>query len=149
MSRVANADRFQVGSGRLTELLQVSVTLTAAQVKALFTTPIALVAALGSGVVCLVHRISMGSTFVSAAYAGANALEFRYTDGAGTKVTADIAAATLNFASGTKRVTVAGVTTELAPVANAAIVVCVPTANPTVGDSPITFVVEYVALTLP
>ncbi len=149
MSRVANADRYQVGSGRLAELLQVSVTLTAAQVKALFTTPISLVAALGGGVVGLVHRISFGSTFVSVAYAGANALEFRYTDASGAKVTADIAAATLNFASGTKRATVAGVTTELAPVANAAIVVCVPTANPTAGDSPITFIVQYMGVTIP
>ncbi len=149
MSRVANADRYQLGSGRVAELLQVSVTLTAAQVKALFTTPITLVAALGSGIVGLVQRIAFGSTFVSVAYAGANALEFRYTDGAGAKVTADIAAATLNFASGTKRTTVAGVTAELTLVANAAIVVCVPTANPTAGDSPVTFVVHYMGVTLP
>lgn len=117
--------------------------LTAAQVKALFTTPIPLVSAPGAGYVTLVDRITFGATFVSVAYAGANNLEFRYTGAAGAKVTADIAAAVLNFAAGTQYNTVAGVVTALVPVANAAIVVCVPTADPTAGNSPITIGVEY------
>lgn len=124
-------------------IAQVSVTLTAAQVKALFTTPITLIAAPGSGKVILVNRVTFVSTFVTTAYAGANNLEFRYTNAAGSKVSADIAAATLNFASGTKFSTVAGVTTELIPIANAIIVVCIPTADPTLGDSPVTINVDY------
>lgn len=149
MSRVVNADYFQFGSSRVAQLATAEVTLTATQVKALFTTPIALVAALGSGMVAIVHRITIASTFVSVAYTGSNALEFRYTNASGAKVTPDIAAATLNFSSGTKLATVAGVATELAMVANAAIVVCVPTGNPAAGDSPITFFVEYMAVALP
>jgi hypothetical protein len=129
--------------------LQASVTLTPTQVKALHTTPVQLVAAPGAGIVALVHQITFAATFGSVAYTGANALEFRYTNASGAKVTADIAAATLNFASGTRLATVAGVTTELTPVANAAIVVGVPTANPAAGDSPITFLVHYSELVVP
>lgn len=124
-------------------IAQKSITLTAAQVKALFSTPISIVATPGSGKVNIVDRITFVSTFVSAAYAGANALEFRYTNASGAKVTADIAAGTLNFASGTKFSTVASVVTELIPVANAIIVVCVPTADPTLGDSPVTLLIDY------
>ena len=124
--------------------LQRTVTmLTAAEVKLLHTTPIALVAAGGSGVITVVQSIVFASTFVSAAYTGANNLEFRYTNGAGAKVTADIAAAILNFASGTQYNSVAGVTTALVPVANAAVVVCVPVADPGAGDSPVTFTCVY------
>lgn len=129
--------------------LSVTVSLTAAQVKALFTTPCTLVAAPGSGKVALVHEILFSSTFLTTAYAGANNLEFRYTNGAGAKVTADIANTTLNFATGTRYASVAGVTTELQPVANAAVVVCVPTANPTLGDSIVKFTVIYSIVTAP
>lgn len=125
------------------------VSLTAAQVKALHTTPITLVSAQGSGTIVLVDGIAFGSTFVSVAYTGANNLEFRYTDGSGTKVTADIASGTLNFSSGTKYAFVAGVTSEFAPVANAAIVVAVPSANPGAGDSIVKLVAYYRILTLP
>ena len=127
----------------------VKVTLTALQVKALHTTPITLVSAPGSGKVVIVDDIVFGATFVSAAYTGSNNLEFRYTDGSGTKVTADIAAATLNFSTGTKYGSVTGVTTELTALANAAVVVAVPVANPAAGDSPINFSVFYRVVTLP
>ncbi len=130
-------------------VLRKITTLTAAQVKALFTTPITLVGTPGSGKIILVTGIVFASTFVSVAYAGANALEFRYTGAAGAKVTADIAAAVLNFTSGTQYNAVAGVTAALVPVANAPIVVAVPTANPTAGDSPVKITVTYLVLTTP
>lgn len=128
-------------------LAQAIRTLTPTEVKALFTTPITLVPAAGSGNIITVNRILFWSTFVSVAYTGANALEFRYTNASGAKVTADIAAATLNFSAGTKRASVAGITAEFEPVANSPIVVCVPTANPGAGNSPITLIVEYIART--
>ncbi len=130
-------------------IFQDRVTLTAAQVKALFTTPIALVPAKGSGTIVIVTGIVLASTFVTTAYVNLNNLEFRYTDAAGAKVTADIPAAILTFSSGTQYDAVAGVTTTLVPVANSPIVVCVPVANPTLGDSPVTVTVSYYVLKTP
>lgn len=146
---VGNFDSIQLTAGTLVQMLRLAVTLTATQVKALHVTPVTLVTAPGSGKVVIIERITFGSTFVSAAETGSNNLEFRYTDGSGSKVTADIGSATLDFSSGTKRATVAGVTTELAPVENAAVVVCVPVANPAAGDSPVTFSVLYYIETIP
>jgi hypothetical protein len=123
--------------------------LTPTEVKALFSTPISLVVSQGAGTVINVHRITFASTFLTTAYAGANNLEFRYTDASGAKVTADIAAATLNFTTGTKYALVAGVTTELTQVPASPIVVRVPTANPTAGLSTVTFYIEYSVLTAP
>lgn len=150
MSTTKVIDLYSVGGGVGGMFPRASkVTLTAAEVKALNSTPITLVSAQGAGIAVVVERVTFGSTFVSAAYTGANALEFRYTDASGSKVTADIPSATLNFASGTKFSTVAGVTTELIPIANSPIVVRVPTANPAAGDSPVAFLVEYRIMTLP
>jgi len=140
---VANLSRLFFGTVESKQPLRVKVTLTAAQVKALFTTPITLIAAPGAGIAILVDRITFVSTYGTATYAGSNALEFRYTDASGSKVTADIPSATLNFSSGTKFSTVAGVVTELIPIANSPIVVAIPTANPTVGDSIVYLTVDY------
>lgn len=125
-----------------------TVVLTAAQVKALFTTPITLVAAPGAGKYIIVDDIEFKMPFGTVAYTGANAVEFRYTDGAGAKVSADIAAAVLNAASGTTNYNhVKGVVTALVPVANAPVVVAVPTANPGAGDSIVTLAVYYHVVT--
>lgn len=126
------------------------ITLTPAQIKALFTTPITLVPAInptlspstGARAYIIVTEIEAQIKFSTTAYAGANNFEFRYTDASGAKVTADMASTFINSAS-TAYDHVAGVTTELVPVINAPIVVTVPVANPTLGDSPITFVVHY------
>ncbi len=49
MSRVVNGDRIQIGATRLAEIFQVTVPVTDAQMKALPTTPLTLLAAPGSG----------------------------------------------------------------------------------------------------
>jgi hypothetical protein len=108
-----------------------TVTLTAAQVKALNTTPRTLVAAPGAGKVIVVDRIFGETLGATAAFTGANALEFRYTNGSGTKVTADLPASFINAADATTVLgTVGGIEAALVPVANAAIVAFVPVANP-------------------
>lgn len=64
-----------------TELLQKKITLTAAQVKALNTTPIALVAAPGAGYFVDVFAVTASiPTYVSAAYATNTTMEVRYTN---------------------------------------------------------------------
>lgn len=125
------------------------VTLTPTQVKALNTTPITLVpapmpskTAANARTLIIVEGIEGYLAYGGTAYTGANALEFRYTDASGAKVTADISTTFLN-ASASAYSHVAGVVTELVPVSNAPIVVRVPTADPATGNSPITFQVKY------
>ncbi len=115
--------------------------LTSAQVLALNTTPIALVAAPGAGYGIVVHRITGAVDYNSAAYATNVTLEFRYTDGSGTKVTADQGA--LINATADKVVTCAGIEAATVVTANAAVVVCAATGNPATGNSPVSFDVEY------
>lgn len=126
-----------------------TITLSPAQIKALFTTPITLVPAYGTNssnvginYVYIVEGITARLYYGGTAYTGANNLEFRYTNAAGTKVTADMAAAFINSAANTFD-HVAGIITEFTPAYNAPIVVCVPTANPATGNSKIVFVIKY------
>lgn len=108
------------------------VTLTAAQIKALNTTPQTLVAAAGAGTVIVVERIFGESVGVTAPFdASTNALEFRYTNGSGTKVTADLPNSFIEAGSGsTVYGTVGGIEAALVPVANAPVVAFIPVANP-------------------
>lgn len=117
-------------------------TLTALQTKALKDTAITLVPAQGASSVIIVMGVTAYLKYLGTAYTGANNLEFRYTGAAGAKVTVDMAAAFINSAVNAWDYAPA-VATELTPVANAPIVVAVPTANPGTGNSLITFVVSY------
>jgi len=118
--------------------------IPSASILTLFTTPFQLLPAPGAGAIILVDEIIFRLVFNSIAYAGANALEMRYTNASGVKVTAsDLANTFLNSASGTNYQTIDGVTTAFAPVANAAVVACVPTANPTAGNSVLDYLIRY------
>lgn len=116
------------------------VTLTAAQVKALNSTPQTLIAAPGAGKCISIDEIVARVNFASIAFTGANAVELRYTDGSGAKVTGDAAAAWLNSSSSTPVKVIGAAVT---PVENAAVVAAVPTANPGAGDSTVTFDIIY------
>lgn len=126
-----------------------TITLTSAQILALNTTPIKLIPAPntlttagGIASVIIVEGITVKNTFNSIAYTGINNLEFRYTDGSGVKVTADIASTFINSAS-TAYNHVAGIITSFTPATNAPIVVVVPTANPGAGNGNLTFLIKY------
>jgi hypothetical protein len=121
--------------------------LTAAEVKALYTTPLALVAAPGAGKVISVVEVFAKYVFGTTAFTGSNNLEFRYTSSSGAKVTADIDAALLLAASGTNYRKVSPIEAEITPVANAPIVIGVPTGNPAQGLGALTITVYYRTIT--
>lgn len=111
-----------------------TVTLSVAQVSSLFTTPIVLVPPPSPRSVIIVHSVTARLTYGGNPYTGANAMEFRYTSGAGTKVTVDIPAAFIN-STASAFAHAPAVTAEFAPIEggtslNGQIVVAVPTANP-------------------
>lgn len=122
------------------------VTLTSAQISATHTTPIVLVPASGNNTFNIAESIDAKIVFNSTQYTGSNNLEFRYTNGSGTKVTADMGSAFIN-SSFTSYDHVAGVVTELTPTTNAPIVVSVPSANPAAGNSTMIFTIKYRIIT--
>lgn len=121
-------------------------TLTSAQVLALFTTPQSLVSAPWVGYAIVVHRVTGGVDYNSAAYATNTTQEVRYTNGAGTKVTADITS--LVTATADKLVSVGGIEALTVLTENAAVVVCNATGNPATGNSPVSFTVDYSIVSL-
>jgi hypothetical protein len=121
------------------------LTLTSAQILALFTTPQTLLPAAGVGMYQEIDSITAMMKFGTIAYTGANAVEIRYFNAAGAKSTGDLAAAWLNNASTRVDKTIGVAVTE---VVNAPIVVCVPTANPGAGDGTVTFDIKYRTVSL-
>jgi hypothetical protein len=147
---IARVDSLQLNDGSSANIgstiYQKRVTLTSTQVLALHGTPVALVAAPGTGKYISISEVMGYVTFNANAYSGSNNVEFRYTDGSGAKVTGDAAAAWLNSGSSAAVKCIAAAVT---PVANAAVVAVVPVANPTAGDSTVTFELKYRIVTLP
>ena len=117
------------------EVFQTEVTFTTAELLAWYTTPKTLVPAPWAGIAIVVDKIILSMDYVSAAYATNTTLEFRYTNGSGTKVTADSAA--MLDATADKITSLGGIEAALVLTANAAVVACVATGNPVTGDSDI------------
>lgn len=99
------------------------IPISSADILGLNATPKTLIPAPGANKVIVVEHILLKMITTATAYANGGALEFRYTNAAGAKVTADIAAAVVTAGAGTSYTGVAGVTTSLTMVANAPIVV--------------------------
>lgn len=121
----------------------VQVALSSAQILALNSTPVELVPAQGAGMVISVNRITVKMITTATAYAAGGALEFRYTNASGTKVTADIAAAVVTAGAGTSYTAVAGVTTSLTELANANIVIDNATQAFTTGTGTAVVSIDY------
>lgn len=136
-------------------LVSNTITLTSAQIRALHTTPIVLVANPGKKSFVFVEGVAGRLTFGTTSYTGTNNLEFRYTDGAGLKVCADMpTVAFLNSSSSAYSYSPfvidqnRNVDSNFTPVGgdignNGQIVVSVPTANPATGNSAVTLTIYY------
>lgn len=125
---VLNLQGIQYHSAILTTILAPSQILT------LHTTPVQLVPQPGPLSVLIVDGITARIVYSGNAYTGSNNLEFRYTDGSGTKVTADIPAVFITSTS-SAFAQAPQVTAEFAPVQggssnNGRIVVSVPSSDP-------------------
>lgn len=121
----------------------VTVGLTAAQLIAMGTTPVTLIAAPGSGKCIIVDNISFKMVTTATAFTGGGAVEFRYTNAAGTKVTADIAAAVVTAVAGTSFTNVRGIEALLTGVVNAAIVITNADAAFAAGTGTATLTIDY------
>lgn len=127
-------------------LQSASVTITAAQLKALNTTPISLIAAPGEGYALALDSAVLFLDYGTAAYDGIAAgedLNIRYTDGSGALVatieTDPFLTATADALRYVQPTTAAAIT----PVANAALVLYMATGNIATGDSPLKLKLYY------
>ncbi len=124
------------------DTLETEVTLTSAQILALNTTPIALLAAPGAGKFLVIENIVGYNEYGTTTYAFDGALEIRYTDASGAKVTADFAE--LAFAEAAAAAYQVAAPATVVPVANAAIVAYAAGASdPTTGDGDFRFNIKY------
>jgi len=121
----------------------VTISLTAAQIIAMGTTPVSLIAAPGAGKCTIVDNITFKMVTTATAFTGGGAVEFRYTDASGTKVTADVAAAIVTAGAGTSFTNVRGIEASLTGTANAAIVIRNATAAFAAGTGTATITIEY------
>lgn len=121
----------------------VQVALTSANILAMNATPVSLIAAPGSGKMIIVEDILLKMTTTATAYANGGAVEFRYTNGSGAKVTADIAAAIITAGAGTTYTKVAGIEASMVPVINAAIVITNATAAFITGTGSGVLTIKY------
>lgn len=101
----------------------VIVALSSAQILAGNATPVVIVAAPLATQYVSIEEISFKMTRTATAYANGGALEFRYTDASGAKVTADIAATVVTTGgAGVEVNVVRGIVTSFTPVLGAAVV---------------------------
>ena len=121
----------------------IHVPLTAAQIIAMNATPVSLIAAPGAGMAIIVDNITFKMVTTATAFTGGGAVEFRYTNGSGAKVSADVAAAVVTAGAGTSFTNVRGIEASVTAVANAAIVITNATAAFAAGTGTAVVSIDY------
>lgn len=122
----------------------VQVALSAAQIIAMGTTPVELIAAPAAGKAIIVDNLTFKMTRTATAFTGGGAVEIRYTDASGAKVTADVAAALITTGgAGTAFANVRGIEASITPVAAAAIVITNATAAFAAGTGTAVVSIDY------
>ena len=119
------------------------IALTAAQIIAMGTTPVTVIAAPATGKCIIVDNVSFKMTTTATAFTGGGAVEFRYTNASGTKVTADIAAAVITAGAGVSFTNVRGIEASLTGTINAAIVIRNATAAFAAGTGSAVVIIDY------
>lgn len=121
-----------------------TVSLSAAQIIAMGTTPVTLVAAPGAGKAIIVDNITFKMVRTATAFTGGGDVEFRYTDASGAKVTADVAEALIDTAgAATAFANVRGIEASITPVANAPIVITNATEAFATGTGTAVITIDY------
>jgi len=120
-------------------------TLTEAQLEALHTTPITVIAAPGSGKAVVVVGAQFFYDYNSAAYGvdTGDDLVLKYTDGAGATILQVETTGFLSATSDQMRYAMPTTTAEFTPVANAAVVAYLLGALTSAGNSPLKYRIEY------
>lgn len=123
------------------------VTLSSAQILALFTTPITVIAAPGAGKFIEIQSIHPWLDFNSAAYVpGGSNLEFRYVNGSGSRIGYVTSTGFLDAVADAHRVIVpggGGSAYTATDANNAAVVAYISLGNPITGDSPVKLEILY------
>lgn len=120
----------------------VQVALTSANILAMSATPVTIVPAV-TGKTIVVDEIVLKMVTTATQYANGTAVEFRYTDGSGAKVTADIAAAVITAGAGTSYTINKGIVTSLTGVVSSPIVITNATTAFDTGTGTGTLFIRY------
>lgn len=116
--------------------LSFDVTLTAAEILALFTTPKSLIAAPGANKFNEIISAALIMTYATAYTIGsATNLELKYTDGSGAAITTAMAVTGILDQTANQVRIMNKLATNVTPVVNAAVVLALAGANPTGGTS--------------
>lgn len=128
------------------QLQEASVTITTAQLKALNTTPIELIAAPGEGYALALDSAVLFLDYATTAYDGIASgedLNIRYTDGSGALVATIETDPFLTSTADALRYVQPTTAAAITPAANAALVLYMATGNIATGDSPLKLKLYY------
>lgn len=119
------------------------IPVTSANLLAIRSTPLTIVAAPASGKCNIVDNISFKMTTTATQYTSGGAVEFRYTGTSGTKVTADIAAAVVTTTAGVSFTNVRGIEASLTGTVDALVCMTAASADFATGTGVGILTVQY------